>query len=611
MKKAITLLLFIQFLCFYSIADSFSQDGKFPDRFSSNPERILKLDSLAQAYYDEGLFHGSVLVAHKGKIIFEKGYGYANYEWEIPNNPDTKFDLVSVSKQFTAMAIMILVDEGKLDLDVPVSTYLPGFDNKIYNQITCRQLLSHTSGLTRSVLSPFEERKNTDLFMKEDLFSSLNNLEIYAEPGSKFIYSNGGYSVLSFIIEKLSGMEFPDYLQKVIFKPLNMTGSGFIHDNEIIKNLSSPYSNHIGEKKRVQHQNTSMYVRGAGRLYSTVKDLFKWDQALYKNTLLTEGSAKSMFTAVQTNYGFGWNLSPLKLPNKEKVQRTWHSGRGPGASAIIHRFIDDSLLIVCLSNLEVAHTWNLSLGLSRILHDGSVKYPKPSYDKQLIEVLFSQGIDSAFNLYLKELKNPNIRLPGPGDFIQIVDKKYSRYGDYAKSLEILKLVTRLFQSTAAGFGFYGDILFKTGEKELAIENYRKAIELDLNNLEAFEALQFLNVDKPGEIVNPLFLEIFQKGPEKGLIKYQSLLETDNAPSEFHIYAVGMNLKRNNRISEAIKLFEFNVMAFPKSTDALDDLAKAYLDDGRKELAIKTYQKILEIDPNMEVVKEVIEKLKKE
>ena len=102
-------LLFLQFLYFTSIGGSYSLEEKNPDRFSSNPERIMKLDSLAKAYYDQGLFHGSILVAHKGKIIFEKGYGYANFEWEIPNSPNTKFDLVSVSKQFTAMAIMILV----------------------------------------------------------------------------------------------------------------------------------------------------------------------------------------------------------------------------------------------------------------------------------------------------------------------------------------------------------------------------------------------------------------------------------------------------------------------------------------------------------------------
>lgn len=598
--------------CFLSIFHTDRVYASSPaKRFSANPERIAQLDSLAQVYHDQGLFSGSVLVALDGKIILEKGYGFANFAWEIPNSPSTRFDLVSVSKQFNAMAIMILVDEGKLDLDVPISAYLPKLDNKIYNQITCKQLLSHTSGLPSDLLCPIE-RSDTDIFMKEDLFSVLNNLELFAIPGDRYIYSNAGYNILSFIIEKLSGLEFPDYLQKVIFEPLDMTGSGFIHDNEIIENLASPYSNHLGEKKKVQYQNTSMYVRGAGRLYSTVQDMFKWDQALYKNTLLSEQSEKAMFTAVRANYGFGWELSPITLSTtKEKVRRTWHSGRGPGASAIIQRFVDDNLLVVCLSNLEVAHTWDLSIKLSRILHDGAVRYPKPSLDKKLVDVLFSQGVAPAHDLYVAELNNPDIRLPGPGDFIQIADKKYSRFGDDVKALEILKLVTSLFQSTSFGFEVYGDFLFKTGEKELAIENYRKAIELNLNNIGALRILQFLNVEKPGEIVNPVFLEIFQHGPEAGLIKYRLFQETGKGPSEFHTHSVARNLNRNNRQTEATKLLEFNLMAYPESTDAMDDLAQAYLNGGQKELAISTYKKLLEIDPAREDVTELIEKLEKE
>lgn len=205
-------------------------------------QNVKQIDGLMKQYYDYGQFNGSILVAEKGKIIYEHGFGMANMEWAIPNQPDTKFRIGSVTKQFTATLILQLVEEGKIKLDGKITDYLTDYRKDTGEKVTIHQLLNHTSGIPS-----YTDRRN---FMAEssrnpygvaDFIKKFASEDLAFEPGSKFSYNNSGYSILGAIIEKVTGKSYEAVLTERIFKPLGMTNSGYDNFAPLIKHRASGY----------------------------------------------------------------------------------------------------------------------------------------------------------------------------------------------------------------------------------------------------------------------------------------------------------------------------------------------------------------------------------
>ena len=245
-----------------------------------------EVDKLLNLYHEYGKFNGSALVAEEGKIIYSKGIGMANMEWEIENMADTKHRLGSVTKQFTAMLVLQLAAEGKLDLQAPISDYLPDYPNGHDPKITTHHLLTHTSGIPNYTAFPgFFKDQSRDSYTPDEFVMKFADKKLDFTPGEKFNYSNSGYFLLGVIIEKVSGKTYEAMLQENIFTPLNMNDSGYDHHDQILKNRATGY-----EKMGAEYVN-SRYIDmsipyAAGSLYSTVEDLYLWDQALYTNKLL-------------------------------------------------------------------------------------------------------------------------------------------------------------------------------------------------------------------------------------------------------------------------------------------------------------------------------------
>lgn len=229
MKNSIKLIAVCLFMQLFSLAVSAQDKAK-------------QIDQLLTKYKEYGQFNGSALIAENGKIILKKGYGLANMEWDIPNQPSTKFRLGSISKQFTALLIVKLAEEGKLKLDVPITTYLSDYPKETGDKITIHHLLTHTSGIPNYTSTPnFLRDKSRNPYTPEDFVKTFNKLPLEFTPGEKFRYSNSGYFLLGYIIEKVTGKTYEQYLQEIILTPLKMANTGYDHFEVILKNRAAGY----------------------------------------------------------------------------------------------------------------------------------------------------------------------------------------------------------------------------------------------------------------------------------------------------------------------------------------------------------------------------------
>src|SRR5215471_3449300 len=249
-------------------------------------DKAKKIDDLMTLYSSYGQFNGTVLVAEKGSVIFKKGYGLANMEWGIPNQPDTKFRLGSITKQFTSMLVMQLVQDGKVKLDGKLTDYLPDYRKDTGDRVTIHNLLTHTSGIpSYTGLPRFFEDVSRNPYTVEAFVKKYCSGDLEFEPGSKFSYDNSGYFLLGAIIEKVTGKPYEQVLRERIFDPLGMKDTGYDHHEDILKRRATGYDKSPRGVINSPYLDMSLPY-AAGSLYSTVEDLYLWDQALYTDKLL-------------------------------------------------------------------------------------------------------------------------------------------------------------------------------------------------------------------------------------------------------------------------------------------------------------------------------------
>ncbi len=307
-----------------------------------------KLDTVATAFQNNRHFMGTILVAQNNHILLKKAYGMADLEWNTPNTIDAKFRLGSITKQFTAAAILQLAEQHKLSLSDPACQYFDACP-KTWQKITIRQLLSHTSGIPsyiddKKFLQPAGKR--IPKTPAETLLLSKNK-PLDFKPGTQWKYSNSGYIFLGIIIEKVSGEKYADYIKSHIFKPLSMSDSGYDRTEEVLYHRASGYRRCADQFYNADYIDMSIPF-AAGALYSTIEDLYKWDQSLYTNKVLSLDSRQEMFTPVMNNYGYGVDLTPIA-----NHTQTGHGGSIEGFNTYIARFPKDDTVVIVLSNVEM------------------------------------------------------------------------------------------------------------------------------------------------------------------------------------------------------------------------------------------------------------------
>jgi CubicO group peptidase (beta-lactamase class C family) len=324
----------------------FVTPGVAQDDISAKADRYIK-DQM-QKQQIPGL---SLAVIKAGQIILAKGYGFANVEHQVPVKPETIFQSGSVGKQFTATAVMILVEEGKIKLDDSISKYL---DNtpKSWKGITVRHLLTHTAGM---IMYPENLNLRED-YTEDELLNHAASIPLTFQPGEKWSYSNLGYFVLGIMISKLTGKFYGDFIQERIFKPLGMNTARVINEADIIPNRAAGYRLENGKLKNQEWFSPTFNSTADGSLYLTVLDMAKWDAALYGEKILKPSSLEQMWTPVKLNdgktypYGLGWFLDEV-----QGHRLIHHAGGWQGFTSVIWRYVDDKLTIVVFANLAQAN----------------------------------------------------------------------------------------------------------------------------------------------------------------------------------------------------------------------------------------------------------------
>jgi CubicO group peptidase (beta-lactamase class C family) len=312
--------------------------------FAQSPAR--KFDEQVRAYLRNGDFSGSILVARGGHALFQKSYGMANHEWNIPNTEKTKFHIASVTKTFTAAAIGMLQQQGKLKLSDPLSKYVPDYLNG--DRITIAQMLAHSSGLPDYYSLPEYATRKYQRVTLPDLVAWVKTKPLDFLPGSKNSYSNTGYGFLAYIIEQVSGKPYEQFLADEILKPAGLNDTGTFRDEALILDRATGYQPALGNPGL---RNAPFYdkaiLTGSGSLYSTTDDLYRWCRAI---------EDRRFFDIRKLEYPYGWGARETKNHHKYIEQ----SGRDPGFASHVSLFHDDDLVVIVLANLEDAAVNNLA-----------------------------------------------------------------------------------------------------------------------------------------------------------------------------------------------------------------------------------------------------------
>lgn len=305
----------------------------------------------------------SVVVVRDGKVIKAKGYGRANVETGAPATPDTVYELASVTKQFTATAVMMLVEEGRVKLEESILTYLPDLP-EAWKPVTVRHLLNHTSGIrSYTSLPAFLANLRKD-YTQAELIRLVAGYPLDFPPGERFVYNNTGYFLLGMLIEKVSGKSYEEFLKERIFQPLGMTATRLNNRRAVIPNRAAGYDWAQNQLRNAEYLSPTQPF-SAGALVSSVRDMAKWDAALNGERLLKRSTLEQMWQPSRLadgkthGYGFGWAIYDYQ---GQKV--VGHGGGIPGFSTCIARFPEHKLTVTLLANLSGVDSARLAHGVA-------------------------------------------------------------------------------------------------------------------------------------------------------------------------------------------------------------------------------------------------------
>lgn len=327
---------------------------------------VTRVDEYMNAAVRQGRFSGSVLIAREGQVLLSKGYGMASLELDVPNTPQVKFRIGSLTKQFTAMAVMILQERGLLKVQDSVCKYVPECP-PLWADVTIHHLLTHTSGIPDLLSFPDFQKTMTMPSPVAQTVERFKSKPLDFKPGLKFKYSNSGYVLLGYIIERVTGQTYEAFLKENIFEPLKMSHTGSDHNDLIIKNRANGYSKSGLRVINAPYIDMSIPT-GGGSLYSTAEDLFLWDQALYAEKLIKKSSFEAMFKPYAVadwgdGVAYGWFIGR----DKSNHRYMGFLGGINGFAAQIMRYTDQKVLLVVLSNYSFAPVTDIERELAALV----------------------------------------------------------------------------------------------------------------------------------------------------------------------------------------------------------------------------------------------------
>jgi len=450
-------------------------------------EKSEKIDQLIQSYHDIKEFNGNILVAQNGNILLQKSYGYANFEWDIPNTPDTKFRIASITKQFTAMLIMLLAEEGKVDLQQTISTYLPNYRKDTAKQVTIHHLLNHTSGIPSFFKHP--EYRQIDMqnpYSLDEFIEKFCSGNLEFRPGSNFAYSNSGYTILGRIIEEVTSKSYWQVLENKILNPLNMTNTGNDATKPLLKNRAYGYEKDFISYYNAKYTDMSIPYAG-GSMYSTTGDLMRWDVALNANKLLDQSRYAQIYqTSEHQNYGYGWMIDKLNTQTYGKaLTQVSHAGMIQGFNTQIARILEDKYLIVILNNTGGAPIRGMTTGILNILYGKPFKLAQPRIFNVLYDTIKVKGLEAALAQYQTMHEN------GSGfseRSMNYFGYELMKVNELEAAIAFFKLNVLHAPDSSNVYDSLAEAYLTNGQYQLALTNYQVALEKNNENNNAQQAI---------------------------------------------------------------------------------------------------------------------------
>jgi CubicO group peptidase (beta-lactamase class C family) len=448
-------------------------------------DKIKKIDKILTFYESAGKVNAAVLVAEKGKVIYKKAFGYADFEKKIPNETDSKFYIYSLTKPFTAVLVMQLVEEGKMKLAGKISEYLPYYRKDIGDKVTIHHLLTHTHGIPETDVSDLPGRVP---YSVEEFVTKYLSGDLEFEPGSQFKYSGlPGYAILGAIIEKVTGKTFKEVLEEKILKPLDMKNTGFIETGKRHEKETVRYSRlSTFEFKKRTGDFVNIHFNGSSSMYSTVDDLYKFSQALIFEQLLSKESKDLMFkphilAKHDNHYGYGWYLGEQYFM---KVKRSFYL-HGGGNAAFFFQVPKDNVVFIYLTNLAVYDFLTviaINSEIIRILYDFPyLPFPKNYCYINLYRVMKEKGIEAALKHYRFLKKNHADKYAFSEDEFIYLGKFLLDKGKIKETIEICKLALESNPKSWKAFHYSGKAYLRIDKKALAVESFQKALEFNPNS----------------------------------------------------------------------------------------------------------------------------------
>jgi CubicO group peptidase (beta-lactamase class C family) len=481
MKKSAVIVLYLMF----AATGSFSQGI------------VSKIDELVNAYADNGQFNGVILVRKYDSVIYRKAFGLANREWNIPNTTDTKFLAGSVGKSITAFMTMILVNEGLIDLNATINTYIPDYAGPGKNKATIHQMLTHTSGIPDHGAIPNLSKKIVRwTFTSDQYLDLIKDLQLKFEPGTAFSYSGIAYNLLAIICEKVTKKEFGVLLEERLFHPLGMNNTKLDKNLDIDTRRANGYEYHLLEGYMNPSYVDMSLIKGSGGILTTADDLARFNsECFYEHKLLTKNLYEKIFTRYIKDwqyYGYGWWIT-VRGVGKDSLTLISHGGSTDGYKAYSTRIVNDSVDIIMFQNnyyrteLGVRFDYAITNEIIGILHGQSPELPKKSIGKEMGHIIGRDGIDAAILKFYKT-RGDKSYITDDYELSQLGKELDLNYNMDTESSRIFSLALKEYPGSFLVNYNYAEFLSRH-KSENASDYYRKCVECYSNSPENKEYSQ--------------------------------------------------------------------------------------------------------------------------
>ena len=437
-------------------------------------------DALVSKMHDYGLFDGAVLVAEGNTVVFQKGYGEADRAWDVPVTPDTRFRIGSITKQFTAALILQLVEEGRVALDAPLTTYLPDYPADPGDRVTVHHLLTHTSGIpSYTGLPGFMQAESRNPYTPAELTAVFSGLPQEFEPGTAYRYNNSGYILLGAIIEAVTGQPYDRVLREQLLTPLGLDDTGYEHNADVVERMAHGYTRTGTRYANAPYLDTTVPY-AAGMMYATVGDLHRWTRALHAGRPFQRSATlQTMLTPFLDGYALGIGVGKEAM-GEDSVRVVQHGGGIHGFTAMLAYYPERDVTVAVLDNTS-GGSGAVADALAALAHGQPAPEVKRPIDIALAAWIEERGLDAAVAEYRRLRAAGNTEYDFAEHPLNRLGYVYLGRGDTETAIAVFELNVETHPEASNPYDSLGEAYLAAGDTTRGLANYQKSLELNPGN----------------------------------------------------------------------------------------------------------------------------------